>query len=375
MPISPKLEHLYSLHQFGIKLGLENITELMDKLGNPQNKLKYIHVAGSNGKGSVCVMLESILKQKYKVGKFTSPHLKRFNERITINGEEIPDKDVDRLIDLVMEKRTNQTFFEVVTAMAFVYFAEQKVDYVVLEVGLGGRLDATNIITPKITVITNISLEHTNILGETIEKIAAEKAGIIKPGIPVVTGAKEEAFNVILKICEEKESNLFYVAGKYQGELSLKGEFQKENATIASFAAKKIGMSEGEIERGLIEVEWPGRFEKKNNLILDCAHNPAGMQALVNEIKKLDYKNLIIVFGVLKDKDYKKMLWLLKPLAKEIILTKPNHPDRALDPYKMEDGLKVVEDIKTAVENAKSLAGENDLVLVTGSIFVVGEVE
>src|SRR3989344_3935982 len=224
------LEYLYSLESSKIKLGLENIQNLLSKIGNLEKQLKFIHVAGTNGKGSVCSMLFYILKEAgYKVGLYTSPHLKRFNERIRINGHFITDKEIVDYFLRVKPHITTQSFFEITTAMAFLYFKDKNVDFAVLEVGLGGRLDATNVVTPLISVITNIELEHTDLLGDTIEKIAFEKAGIIKDNVPVVTIAKGKALETIKKIAKGKNAPL-YSAKKY-GSIQfdyLNGSFQQE---------------------------------------------------------------------------------------------------------------------------------------------------
>ena len=375
---------LYALESKEYNLDLGNITKLLAKLGNPHEGLKYIHVAGTNGKGSVCAMLYSILQEAgYKAGMYTSPHLVRFSERIQINNKEITNEEVAELFGKIKPFYTEETFFEVVTAMAFLYFKEKKADFVVLEVGLGGRLDATNVITPLVSVITNISLEHQKYLGKTVEKIAFEKAGIIKEGIPVVTGAEGKALDVIKKIAGEKNSKVFAVGNGHGYDLNLKGEFQQFNANIAVKTIVvlneryKLGIDS--IKSGLLKANWPGRFEFiDKNILVDCAHNPAGAKVLKNELLSIknNYNRIILVVGILSDKDIKPMLDELVPLADKIIITRPK-TSRAEKPENIakfiDKEYDVVDDAKEAVKKAKSIAKEKDLIVVSGSIYVVGE--
>ncbi len=390
-----------------IDLGLEDIKKLLAELGSPHTKFKSIHVAGTNGKGSVSAMVAAILqKAGHKVGLYTSPHLIRFNERIKINNANISDLKIARLtekIQPIAEKIKGITYFELTTALAFLYFAGQKVDYAVIEVGLGGRLDATNILPAEncsATAITNISLEHKNYLGDTIEKIAFEKAGIIKEHVPIVTAASGEALEVIKKTAAERHARL--IITKPMGyECSLQGEFQKYNVGIAAEIAYLLNtnnnISEEVIREGFMNVTWPARLEfLKHNLLVDCAHNPGASLVLARELEKAkeDTKNhyerarripyfrkLILVIGILKDKDYKQILKYLAPLAAKIILCKPN-TERALEPEILVAELQkehtkdyvIINDVKEAVIYAQETAQKNDLVLVTGSFYVVGEV-
>jgi len=267
------LKELYSLESVKFKQTLANMRLLLKKLNNPEKKLKCIHVAGTNGKGSVCAMISSILQEAgYKVGMYTSPHLKRFNERIRINNKLITDKDIVKYYLRVKKHVTDQTFFEMTTAMAFLYFKEKNVDFAVLETGLGGRLDTTNVITPLISIITNIGLEHTEYLGNTIEKIAQEKAGIIKENIPVVTAAEGIALATIKNASNNKNSKLIIINNKiiknYKNiKLNLKGVFQIENAAIAAKTIEilknnsKIIINKKNIINGLKNAKWPGRFQ------------------------------------------------------------------------------------------------------------------
>ncbi len=379
------IDFLYALESKEYNLDLGNITRLLAKLGNPHEGLKYIHVAGTNGKGSVCAMLYSILQEAgYKAGMYTSPHLVRFSERIQINNKEITNEEIAELFGKIKLFYTEETFFEVVTAMAFLYFKEKKADFVVLEAGMGGRLDATNVIVPLVSVITNISLEHQKYLGKTVEKIAFEKAGIIKEGIPAVTGAEGSALGVIKKIAKKNNSKLSTIGRPLKRySLSLKGAFQQFNANIAVKTIEvlnecyKLGIDS--IKSGLLKANWPGRLEfLDKNVLADCAHNPAGAKVLKNELLRIknNYKRIILVVGILSDKDIKPMLDELVPLADKIIITKPK-TNRAEKPENIAKFInkecEIVEDVKEAVKKAKAAAKEKDLIVVSGSIYVVGE--
>jgi len=384
------IDYIYNLkgseHKGKFNLSLKNMNLLLKKLNNPEKSLKVIHVAGTNGKGSVCAMLSSILKEaNYKVGMYISPHLKDFRERFIINNKKISEKDLITYFKKVQPHITDQTFFEVITTTAFLYFKDKKVDYLVCEVGLGGRLDATNVTKPIISVITNIGLEHQEYLGKTIEKIAYEKAGIIKNKIPIITGAKGPALKVIKKIAKEKNSKIHISKKSTNFKLPLKGEFQKENASIAVQTIKilnkqGLNINNQTIKKGLLKTIWPGRLEfiSKNTLV-DCAHNLDAVKALKEEIKniKKNYKNIYLIIGILKNKDYKNMIKELEPLAKRIILTKPSIP-RALDPKilakEVTKSFVVIENPGKALEYTTKIAEKEDLILVTGSIYVVGDV-
>jgi dihydrofolate synthase/folylpolyglutamate synthase len=383
------LGYLESLQVYGSKLGLDNIRYLCKKLGNPEQNLKVIHVAGTNGKGSVCAMASAILREaRLKVGRYISPHLLDFRERIVINDKEIPEHEVAKYIEKLkpiaeeMDRHpdlTHPTYFEIVTAMALKHFAVHKVDYAVVEVGLGGRLDATNVVKPEVCVITNISLEHTGVLGNTIAKIAKEKAGIIKEDAIVVTSAGGEALEVIKQIAAEKSSEVIDVTEPYKWDLALKGEFERMNAAVAIEAVRQLGL-EVPVERTLIEaalrrVQWPGRMQKIGNILLDCAHNPAGIRVLVNSLNTYPRKKLILVFGCLSDKDHKKMLSALEEIADTIILTQPQN-ERAISPHDLHlevPGSTTTEHIAEALKHAQDIAQADDLILVTGSCYVVGE--
>ena len=375
-----------SEHKGHFNLNLKNIKLLLKKLNNPQKDLKVIHVAGTNGKGSVCAMISSILKEaNYKVGMYTSPHLKDFKERFLINNKKISEQDLTKQFEKIKPHITNQTFFEVITAMAFLYFKEKKVDYLVCEVGLGGRLDATNVITPIISVITNIGLEHQEYLGETIEKIAYEKAGIIKHNIPIVTGTKGIALNVIKKVAKEKQAKLHIDGKPIKAKLNLKGDFQLKNASLALETIKQlnkyynIGITNQNIKNGFLKTTWHGRMEfLSKNILVDCAHNIDAIKTLKTELNQIKhkYKNIYLIIGLLKDKDHKKILKEITPLAKKTIIVKPKI-QRAQDPNILAKQVKdpiVIEDAKEALKYAKKIANKDDLILITGSIYIVGEV-
>ncbi len=372
-----------SLEKFGINLGLDRIIYLLDKLGNPHQKFKSIHIAGTNGKGSTAAMLASILKEAgYKVGLYTSPHLFDYRERIKINGKDISKKDfqegsrrVKKVAKGMRGRRGQPTIFEVLTAVAFWHFAKKRVDYAIVEVGMGGRLDATNVLNPLVSIITNISYEHTKVLGKTLAKIAGEKAAIIKPCVPVITAEdKAEPLGVIEKACRKNGSLLFEV-GKKKKAVSRKqlavsgkllGEHQKVNAmcALSALLLADIKVSKSAIRRGLQEVDWPGRFQilsKKPLIIVDGAHNPAGMNALRVTIEEMFPQKFAVIFGCQKDKDYKKMLKELNPITKETIFTRSSHKQAAK--------------LRNSVPLKKALS-EWDRVaplLITGSLFLVAD--
>lgn len=373
-------EYLYSLPRLGLEHGQKNIRALLDKWESPEQGLKCIQVAGTNGKGSVTTMIASILKANgFRAGRYVSPHLDRLTERIQVNGEDIPQEELARLVSEAKELGHECTFFELMTAVALKYFSG-KTDYCVLEVGLGGRLDATSVVEAVVGVITNVEFDHTHVLGESIEKIASEKAGIIRPGMTVVTSEKkEEALSVIRSAAKGRQARLVEVEkGEYK--LAMLGEFQQWNAACAVEAIKALGIWADPL-RGLSEAVIPGRMERRGNVLMDVAHNPAGMQALRRLLYSIDYERLFVVIGVKKDKNVDEMLRLL-PEATELVVTQyriaPNGMDagelirRAKD-VSLTAKLTVVPKVREALDYAKSLAGENDLVVVTGSTFTVSE--
>lgn len=380
------INYLFKLELFGTKLGLSRIQELLKNLNNPEKSLKIIHIAGTNGKGSTAAMTSTILQEAgYKVGLYTSPHLKDIRERFLINNKKISKDDFVKYFLKTKKFDKKQTFFEFTTAMALLYFKERKVDFLILETGLGGRLDATNVVNPIISIITNIDLEHTQYLGNKIEKIAYEKAGIIKNKTPVITLAKGSALKVIKKIAKFRNSKVI-IPKKHNFKTNLKGDFQISNSNIAVETIsllnrlKLTNINKITIKNSLKKVNWPGRLEFKNNILFDCAHNAAAVKELTKYLKKNKLKDLILVFGVLSDKNYKLMLKLLLPFTKKIILTKPSIK-RALNPIILAEEIKkskkyflVIEDVKNALKYAKAISSKKDLILVTGSIYVVGEV-
>ena len=391
------LAYLYRLESPTFKLGLDRIRELLDKAGNPEKRLKVIHVGGTNGKGSVCSMIASALEEAgYKVGLYTSPHLKKFNERIRINGRQITDKEVVKYFLKLKPHIKNQSFFEITTAMAFLYFMEKNVDFAVIEVGLGGRLDATNVITPLISVITNVGLEHTDLLGKTIEKIAFEKSGIIKKGVPIVTGAKGNALKVVKKIAKERNAPCYLVKKQKRIEFRyLYGDYQQQNKDLAITSIdilKKyhhLRIGEKQIVKGIEKARWPGRLQFiSKNVLIDGAHNPHGFEALTKEVinikKNKKIRNLIFVIGFQHDKDIASIFKIIKPLASMIVFTKSKN-EKACKPeylmklfnriYKNNTVKKIIiSDPRKALEYAKRISRKDDLIVVVGSIYMVGEV-
>lgn len=405
------LTYLFGLQKFGIKFGLNSTENLLRALGNPHLGRQYIHVAGTNGKGSVCSYLNSILIEAgYKVGFYSSPHLVSFRERFKINNEYITEEEVvhyTQKIKELIDPREPPTFFEVTTAMAIQYFKDKGTDIDILEVGMGGRLDATNVVRPCVSVITNISLEHRQYLGDTLDKIAFEKAGIIKEGVPVVTGVERGvAQEVILGVAKERGAPCFLLnrdfkirktkAGYSFNGLALslkginsglKGSYQAKNlplalATIAILRQSGYGIGETQILEGTRKAHWPGRFQiisQKPLVILDGAHNPGAMKGLKKALEELVYKRLILVIGIMADKEKRKILKEIVPLAQLTIFTRPTY-NRAEDPKVLWEESKelvkdyrIVDDLKYAIEEAKQKADKDDLILITGSLFTVGE--
>jgi len=408
------LDWLDGFQRFGIKLGLERIEHICEKLGNPQKNYKIIHVAGTNGKGSVCKFLESILRcSGYNVGIYLSPHLQRFSERIIVNNKEISESEIVSLVKnikpIVDEMNENPpTYFEIVTAMAFQYFKEKNVEFAVVEVGLGGRYDATNIVDPIATVITNVTLEHQNILGKKVEEIAFQKAGIVKDNVPLITAASGKALNVIKEVASEKNSPVtivndtfweknqggvdwqeFLVKGRlkeYVVKTSLGGKHQGENiavtlATIEKLQMNGVYITDESIFNGIEKTIYAGRMEIvgfEPLILLDGAHNVAGINCLKDTLKEdFVYDKLILVLGILSDKNVKEMLKIITPLA-DVVVTTKSHNERASDPHKLKEMIKgkevVIKDkIPDAIDYAKKIAKKSDLICITGSLFTVGE--
>ncbi len=393
---------LCALRLFGAQFGLENTHRLAELAGNPQQRLRFIHTAGTNGKGSTCAMLESIYRSAgLRVGLFTSPHLVSFRERIQVNRETISESDVIRLVDEMQSllghfpNELHPTFFETVTVMALRYFAERDCDIVIWETGLGGRLDATNIVTPLASIITNIGIEHSEWLGDTFDKIATEKSGIIKPGVPVITAAKPgEGLEVILATAQERQAPLTLVDATSLEhppldslDLPLHGAHQRINAATAIAAVRilsdKIPVSDAEMARGLKTVNWPGRMQRVQTavgqtVLLDGAHNAAGAEALRIALEA-EFPNTqpTVIFGVFRDKDSVSMCHSLAPLAGRILLTRV-HSDRTEEPSKLIAACREANpciriQISASLAHALEDARHDSFLVITGSLYLVGE--
>lgn len=412
---------MFSLERFGIKLGLENISEFLNRIENPQNDFKSVHVTGTNGKGSVCAFIAEILQEHgLRVGLYTSPHLVDFRERIKINGSEIPEEDVVRIASELrsqMESMASEsgekqlTFFEFTTGLAFKYFSEQKVDIVVAEVGMGGRLDATNMLRPEVAVITRIGLEHTNYLGSTISEIAREKAGIIKVGSNVITCERNpEALSVIQNACDKRGVRLRRFGQEFRIEnvrqslagtdfdysgsshltglrTNLLGKYQAENAAAAvavaeELAGKEIEISEGSIRKGLAKTRWQGRLDvvsRKPLVIFDGSHNPDGVNTTMRVLSELEVVPLTFVVGCMDDKDARGIVRAIAPSAAKIICTQAGYK-RALSTDRLSAIVREEfkgphvdrEDSRTAFE--MGMRGiEGDGLCIIGSLYLVGE--
>lgn len=416
------LSCLYNLQKFGIKFGLSKTENLLKAFKHPQRYLKCIHIAGSNGKGSVAAMLASIYDRAgYKVGLFTSPHLIDFRERFQINGRMISKGQTLALIKEIQEKTDPEeppTFFEFVTAMALLFFYRQKVDLAIMETGLGGRLDATNIIQPLITVITTISLEHQEYLGKTLRSIALEKGGIIKYQVPLVTGVSQKKVQGLVEgVCRRQQATMLLAGRDFKtrktgpGEftyfgvrppvrrdlrptvrtpklkIGLLGDHQIKNAalalTVVRYLHEKYPLTEESIREGLQKVNWPGRLEvlsPRPRLILDGAHNPEAMRSLSHTIpREFSYKKLTLIIGMMKDKDIGQTLNYMIPLADRVFLTRAEY-DRSADPEALRPFIEkknlpctLFPTVPSAIIQALKVAGPEDLILITGSLFIVGE--
>jgi dihydrofolate synthase / folylpolyglutamate synthase len=379
------IDWLFGTQYRGVKLGLENVRALLTALGEPQNALRFIHVAGTNGKGSVCAMVDSICRAAgIKTGLFTSPHLIRFSERIRINGMPMDDTDfvlgIQRIRALMDEER-HPTFFEITTALALDYFRSQGVDLVVLETGLGGRLDATNVVYPLVSVLTAIDIDHQKWLGATLGEIAAEKAGIIKSGVPIVSGPQfAEVRTVLEQIAAPLSAPLSYAETPVPDlSVGLAGSHQRLNAAIAVCAIRQAGIqaSPEALKEGLANVHWPGRFQHiDERIVLDGAHNPAAAKCLVETWREcVGPEMATIIFGGLLDKDLQGMILALSPLAARFLIV-PIRSQRAAPPTDIERYVPkhLLATRCASVAQALDLARHlSERVLVTGSLFLVGE--
>ena len=421
MTYAETIEFLYGVRLFGQKLGLETTQYLLRLMGDPQQSLRFIHIAGTNGKGSVAAMLQAVLSAAgYKTGLYTSPHLVSFCERFQIDGQPIAESEIVRLVaeikPLLATVATHPefrspTFFEAITAVALQYFHEQKVDVVVWETGLGGRLDATNVVTPLVSVITNIAFDHTQYLGETLAQIATEKCGIIKNGVPVVTAAgAEEALAVIRSTAAERAGKLTVVGEDVratrlsEGEhcqcvrltgvhhdygsltIPLLGPHQTLNCATAVAALEACGLrvTPPQVHEGLARTRWPGRFqivEHNPTVVLDGAHNAAASEKLALTLcEHFAGQKLTLIIGVLRDKNYDQMCQILAPLAEHIFCV-PVNSERTCDPDQLARWCKagnasaqisVSPNVSEAYAHARNASGRNAIV-ITGSLFLVGE--
>jgi dihydrofolate synthase/folylpolyglutamate synthase len=432
MPINynDTIDYLYRLQKHGIKLGLENTMQLLSLLGNPQGSFRSIHVAGTNGKGSTSSMIASVLSSAgFRTGLFTSPHMVSFTERIKIDGVEIEEREVVGLTSEIREVIESAqrsaiddqpsflpTFFEFVTAMGFLYFKRRGVEWAVVETGMGGRLDATNVLIPEVSVVTNIGRDHREFLGETLREVAGEKAGIIKRGIPVVSSSQEpEAMRVIAEKAAQQGASLF-VFGKdfiahprdidrygatfdYEGKeqlneihIPLTGIHQVENASVAvktmELIIEKGAFPPRFIKEGIALTQWQGRLELVKgedcncDFLIDGAHNPSASRALANSLAEYfipSYEKVILILGVMGDKDMEGIIAPLLPLASELIFTAPAY-DRAASPEKLAACARkrgfsstVTETVKDAMDKAVRMTPERTLVVITGSFYTIGE--
>ena len=415
------MKYITEVGNFGSNYGLERTYKLLEYLSNPEKDLKFIHIAGTNGKGSTTSMIAEILMGAgYKVGMYTSPFIEEFEERIQINRNNIPKEKLASLMDevkaavdkVIEDGYSHPTEFEIITVLMLLYFKKENIDFGVIEVGLGGTLDSTNVITPVLQVITSISFDHTNLLGNTLEEIAGEKAGIIKSGIPtVIYPQKSEALKVIENKCSEMNSKLYiancdnfkfenvvnedrpYQLLKYNNEvdilLPLLGEHQITNLSVAMTSIEvlnNINMTNillDSIVKSIKNVKWKGRLEvlsKNPYVVIDGAHNIQGIETLSRNIKKyFKYENLYLILGILADKDVEEMIKVIAPMAKKIYAVTPNSiraelaEDLKREIIKYNENCEAYDDYKEAYLTAINDANENDFVLASGSLYMIGD--
>lgn len=409
-----------SLQLHKIKLGLEAMESFLEKVGKPQKKLRFVHVAGTNGKGSVCSALVSVYRQAgYKIGLYTSPHLHDIRERFKINDRYISKNKFAAIVSIIKNTLGEEkiTYFECTTAIALLWFTEEKPDLVVLETGLGGRLDATNVVTPLVSVITNVSLDHEVYLGNTVEQVAGEKAGIVKPGVPVVSGCEGIAASVVEVACQKMGSDYYQLDQHFMAEIgekdvwsyqpqiarlkpsvkkmtcSLKGRHQVKNMSLVVVVSRLLQddgftLGEEELRKGIETVSWPGRQEsfmvKKDGrqffYLLDGGHNPAGIASLVDTLKEEYGENKIyLIWAAMADKDSEKTLPELAGLCEEIYITRPESERSAL-PENIYGGLRaevqrkcaLIPVVQEALLKAEQNSDKDSMIVVAGSLFLVG---
>ncbi len=430
------VDYLYNLQKYGIKLGLKNPGRLMSILGNPQKSFRSIHIAGTNGKGSTASILASILTANgFKTGLFTSPHLVSFKERIRINNVPITESDVIKLTSYIRKSVTGTalklTFFEFITAMAFFYFASNKIDWAVVEVGMGGRLDATNVILPDVCIITNIGIDHNEFLGKTISDIASEKAGIIKTKVPLVTAVTHpDALNVLKKTANDNDSDMHIYGRDFKSSLTFMdsdhmvfdylsintqnpdtnscgklkdlslpatGQHQLSNVSLAIRASeiladREIPVSPDSLRKGISNLKFNGRFEpvsQKPPIIIDSAHNPEAAKALRDTVKEVfPLKKIILITGIMRDKNIRDILRPLIKISDTVILTKPKS-ERSASPEELKENIAILmksgingpgpdkiliaDTVSASIELAKTLWKEDCIILITGSFYTTGE--
>jgi dihydrofolate synthase/folylpolyglutamate synthase len=377
-PLATALRDLYRRVPMGMRLGLETMRDACGRWGHPEQSFAAVHVAGTNGKGSVCAMVESIARaQGLRTGLYTSPHLCRFAERIRVDGDPIDDQALAALLDRILDEEPALSFFEAATLTAFAAFRNARVDLAVVEVGLGGRLDATNVLaSPAAAAITRIAMDHGEHLGPTLVDIAREKAGIAKPGLDIVLGPMDppvrSAIDEVARAHGATTSDVDLHALPTAAVVGLDGEHQVANARIAASLGRRIGASRAAVETGIAHVHWPGRLERIGPYLVDCAHNPDGARSLARYVRAAgaSANRTKLVFGSLADKDWRGMLSELAPLAvARVFVAPPSSGRAAADPAEMSAlwsgrGLATVEQ---ALETE-----EADLVIVAGSILLVG---
>lgn len=409
------LDYINSITWIGSKLGLDRIRDLLDLLGNPQKKLKFIHIGGTNGKGSTAAMLSSILTEAgYKTGLFTSPYIESYNERIQINNSPISNEELAEITTaikpLAESLQDAPTEFELNTAIGMEYFMRNQCDIVILEVGMGGLLDSTNVIdSPELAIITAIGLDHVKELGGTLEAIAKTKSGIIKEGCSVVAYGQDEVIEKIIKEeCFIKNANYFEpeydeiklvnrTIGKQNFSykemknlsIPLVGVYQLNNAAVVLKSIEVLrnlgwNIEESAVYRGLENTSWPGRFEiiaKNPTFIVDGAHNPQGIRATVESLKKYFDEKIVFLIGVMADKDVKDMVSVISPLAKEVVTVSPNNP-RAMPSEELKnlvtkEGIiaTACTDIAQGIEKAISIAGNKGVVCAIGSLYMIGDIK